>query len=208
MTGDILMMASDEQRHAHYCKLAATQGFHLHPSDIPNIPKDELLRMILPPGGVQRFQEWLKDNDKKGSLGGTLLFDAAHHVHAKGSTSGTDWPVNLRHGTVVAAHWEQDGKCSWKVACPFEYLVAMGFHMFPEMAHSWGLSPLHSVLSDYSAAHIQHLVGNGMHLVTQASFMLYTLSFITVRGSEVKVKSCKKRKVFRDGEEQGDLCSE
>ena len=45
------MMASDEERSIHYSNMMAKQGYFVRPSEIHKIPKDELLRMILPPGG-------------------------------------------------------------------------------------------------------------------------------------------------------------
>ena len=103
----------------------------MQPAEIPNIPKDELLRMILPPGGVQRFRDWLNHCNDLGCLGGTVFFDVDHNAGSKGSMCGSEWPVNLRHGTVVCARRSPEGSWDWDVACPFEHMASMGFHMFP-----------------------------------------------------------------------------
>ena len=79
---------------------------------------------------------------------------------------------------MVCARRPPEGSWEWEMACPFEFLASMGFHMFPKMADSFGMSPLHSVLSEYVAGQVHSLLGNGMHLVTQAPFMFYVLAFI------------------------------
>ena len=49
---------------------------------------EDVLRMVLPPGGVQRYREWLEQYDELSSLGGTMLFDVMHHP-GKGNAGGT-----------------------------------------------------------------------------------------------------------------------
>lgn len=137
--------------------------------------------MILPSGGVQRFKAWLADFETNGSLGGTLLFDVDQNSGTKGSTSGDDWPVNLRHGSIFAVKRVGDGKWDWRLGCPFECLAPMGFHMYPEMAGAWGVSPMREILGAFAANQIQGITGNGMHLAIQASWMLYVLSNIVVK---------------------------
>ena len=182
MSGDVFMMAPDSELHAGYARLAATRGFHIDPAHVQDVTQDELMRMILLPGGVQRFRGWLEDCEK-GSLGGTLLFDVDHNCNTKGSTSGSEWPVNLRHGSIFAARQVKAGVWQWRMGCPFEYLAAMGFHMYPGMSGAWGVSPLRGILEQYSAGQIQSLAGNGMHLVTQSAFMLYVLGNTVVKDS-------------------------
>lgn len=102
LSGDVFMMASDCELHTEYAALVANRCFRISPPEVEGIPKDELLRMILPLGGVQRFKGWRKEYESNGSLGGTLLFDADHLPGMSGSTSGSDWLVNLRHGSVFS----------------------------------------------------------------------------------------------------------
>ncbi len=118
--------------------------------------------------------------------------------------SGSEWPVNLRHGSIFAAKQVKEGVWQWRMGCPFEYLAAMGFHMYPDMSGSWGVSPLRGILEPYSAGQIQSLAGNGMHLVTQASFMLYVLSYTAVKDSD---KISTSLRSGRDGVLGDSLCS-
>lgn len=190
VSGDVFMLAQQSERHAEYCRLAAEKGHHITPDMIDTINPDELLRMILPPGGMQRYKAWMASFNENASLGGTMLFDSDHNADQKGSTAGTDWPVNLRHGKVFAAKKTQQG-CVWTLGLPFEHLSAMGFHMYPEMAGKWGLSVLHGLLQDLSPCQMQGLTGNGMHLVTQASWMMYVLSNVSAKNDKFDIAAPK-----------------
>ena len=92
--------------------------------------------------------------------------------------------MNLRHGSIFAARQVKAGVWQWRMGCPFEYLAAMGFHMYPDMSGAWGVSPLRGLLEQYGSGQIQSLAGNGMHLVTQSAFMLYVLGNTVVKDSD------------------------
>eukprot|EP00435_Cladocopium_sp_Y103_P031773 s3755_g8.t1 len=173
LNGDVVALASDDERLREYCLLALKQKNHLDPSVIGSIPKSDLLRLILPPGGVQRFYEWMDMAGFGSSLTGRYMFDCDHHPSSKGSSGGSDWPVNLRHGTVMAV--DASDPDSWKLMTPLEHFAAMGFLVYPELYEHFGRFPLTEFLKTYSGAQLKKFVGNGMHLVTQCAWMFYVL---------------------------------
>ena len=170
--GDIFALASDAERMQEYCTFALKQKNHLSAEELAAIPKDELLRLLLPPGGVQRFYEWM-DCAYDMALDGKIMFDVDHHPNTKGTSGGTNWPVNLRHGTVMAVN--SDDADSWKLMTAFEHFAAMGFLVFPELVNNFGEYPSKPFLQGFSSTQLKKFLGNGMHLVTQCAWMLYVL---------------------------------
>ncbi|CAK9029031.1 Uncharacterized protein (Fragment) [Durusdinium trenchii] len=167
------LMGWPHKRTEEYCMLARKQKNHLKPLDVYTTPKSDLLRLILPPGGVQRFTEWMEEASLASSLGGDFLFDIDHHPNTKGNSGGSDWPVNLRHGTVVAVNTQRPD--SWEIMTALEHFAAMGFLLFPEMQEDFGKSPMSEALEGLSSFQLKKFVGNGMHLVTQCAWMMYVL---------------------------------
>lgn len=172
LSGDIFALASDEERLSEYCEYALKQKNHLSPEKIGLTEKAELLRLLLPPGGVQRFYEWLECSSASGG-GGSFMFDLDHHPNSKGSSGGSDWPVNLRHGTVMTVQ-DHDAD-SWQLRTTFEHFAAMGFLVFPELCKHFDGYPLKSFLQTFSSSQLKRFLGNGMHLVTQCAWMFYVL---------------------------------
>ena len=198
-TGSVFMEAPENEVLAYYARLSRNQGHHLDAREIAKVPRDELLRMVLPPGGVQRFREWLQiinDGDCS-SLGGVSIFDLEHHPSSKGSSLGSDWPVALRHSNVARVQAlgkiprlpavgdsEGDfdiGGIDWRLAIPLENLAACGWHIYDGMSGSWGTTPMKQVLCQLSPFKLLSLVGNGMHLATQSSWLFYVLSLVEMR---------------------------
>ena len=104
-----------------------------------------------------------------------MLFDADHHI-TFASACGAEWPVSLRHGCVFLTRKDVAGNWTWQLACDFEYLAAMGFHIYPEVAATWGITPMQDILQQLPPRALRQLLGNGMHLTTQSSWMFYVLA--------------------------------
>ena len=186
LNGDVFALASDEERFREYCFMALKQKNYLEPSDIGSIGKNELLRLMLPPGGVQRFNEWMDIAYSGSSLMGRYMFDCDHHPSSKGSSGGSDWPVNLRHGTVMAV--DANNRDSWKLMTPFEHFAAMGFLVFPDLYENFGRFPLTDFLKTFSASQLKKFLGNGMHLVTQCAWMFYVLGNTSLKDRRAGVE--------------------
>ena len=85
-SGDLFCVAPPEDVQREYCLLAKKHGQFLDHQSVQTLSKAELLRAMLPPGGVQRFHEWVQAGREQSlqSLGGTFLFDADHHPTLRG----------------------------------------------------------------------------------------------------------------------------
>jgi hypothetical protein len=184
VAGDVLIASPREDELKEMVRLAAAQGYHVTAQELDTVDEDELLRMMFPPGGVQRFKEWMAKFSNQAEGSHTLLFDMDHHPDTRGTTAGEDRPVNLRHGTLIAAKRDQGGAVKWRLATGLDFLTAMGFHAFPQVAGQWGLSPMMPILSHLKNNQLHSLIGNGMHLVTQATWMVYVLSNVSKRHLE------------------------
>ena len=128
-TGDIFCMSTEAELLEEYRFLAERQKNILSVEDIANMKHRELLRAVLPPGGVQRFDEWLQHGFEQGleSLGGSFFFDVDHHP-IKGATGSPLMPVSLRHATMCRVNNFLPE--SWRVITAKEQLAAMGFIAF------------------------------------------------------------------------------
>jgi hypothetical protein len=175
MRGADLFTATDSERYERYCSMAAGRKFKLTMQDMGRVSKDDLLEMILPPGGIERLREWQEWRGNNFSGDEKVVCDLDHHPASK-CTGGTDWPVQLTHGTVVLIG---SGKDDWKMATGLEHLGALGLHVHSTVDTSlFGRSPLVDILSKLEARQQKLLAGNGMHLLTQCAWMLYCFSNI------------------------------
>ena len=188
LTGSVFAMASDSEVRSEYLRMARKQRHHLSSVDLDRMSSSELLRHIVPPGAVQRYQEWLAHAEKNnlGSLGGVLMVDIDHHPETKGLSAGSDFPLNLRHGTVLCiegAEGGREGSETWRMMLAPEHLSAMGFHVYDDMCADFPRSNTVEVLQSLATPEqMKSLLGNGQHLATQASWMCYVLAH-TVRRS-------------------------
>lgn len=184
MDGALLMQSSDEERFEEYAKMARVQRYFFDPIEIQHMKNDfELLTSLLPPGGVQRYRAWLQCLNESFE-GNSALFDVDHHPKT-GSSPGNDWPVNLRHGTIVAVTRGTNGDfnpLSWKIATSKEHLSSLGFHLFGgggKDLKSFGVSKMAPLFDGLTMAGRKALTGNGMHLVTQGSWMFFVLGHMS-----------------------------
>ena len=177
LSGDVFCMAPEQDVRNEYVMLARRQKNYITARQAQSEHPMNLLRMLVPPGGVQRFHEWLQAGQQQqlSSIGGAFLFDADYRPNTKGSMGGSDMPVSLRHGTVMAVKGYQPS--TWRILLAAEHMAAMGFHMFPQM-HGEGrykISSMRDIISWMPPQRVKCLLGNGMHLATQGAWMLYVL---------------------------------
>ena len=85
-----------------------------------------LLQKILPPGSVQRYQDWCEFFDEKYPDERFAICDTEHHVN-KGSTGGVYMPTLLTHGSFMLIDRQEK---TWKIATDVELMLALGFHTF------------------------------------------------------------------------------
>eukprot|EP00971_Amphidinium_carterae_P352843 6492749-Amphidinium_carterae.7 len=168
LEGADLMVASDAERWSVYRSMAAGRKNRLPEfgsAGASALSEADLLTAMLPPGAVQRMAEWRAHVDGSVLLRGmrTVMVDIDHHPGSRGCQEGPDWPVQLRHSTIVAL--QQAG--GWKLATPTEHYYAMGWHAESEML---------KVVQEQSGSHMKVLCGNSMHLFVQGTFMTYVMS--------------------------------
>lgn len=174
LAGQDLFVSTDSERKRMYMQMAMARKNAVSESSMDNIDQARLMQLIFPPGCITRMAEWRAYFERALPEKQFGVCDVEHHPHTKGSCGGTDWPVQLTHGSVVAVGI-QDG--SWRLATPAEHLGALGFLAFDDLAEDkYRKSPLVDILLALSPTEVKVLCGNSMHLVTQAAFMVYTLS--------------------------------
>ena len=105
-----------------------------------------------------------------------MMCDLDHWPNSKGCTHGPDWPVQLTRGTVAALGLDPADQSSWRIATAKEHLGAQGFALHPGHCDLFGVMQIASILEGFTPRQLKLLSGNGMHLVTQASFMCYILA--------------------------------
>ena len=174
LTGDVFFQAPAELRAQEYSELARGRKFQVTPEDALEFGAcgmSRLFEFMLPPGAMLRLQQYQALRAEHPAE--VFIADVDHNANSKGSSAGTVWPVQLTHGTVVviAANIEDS-----RVAVGLEHFAAMGFNIFPPQGCALPRSPLYGVLQDLTHRQKKYLAGNGMHLATQAAWMLYILS--------------------------------
>lgn len=177
-TGEVLMCASDQDVQSEYIELARRQQFIITPDALEGLQPLDLLPMILPPGNVMRFNEWHEFRQRSSQPHEVFITDTDHRLGTRGGNSGRDWPVQLRHGSIMLIPHDAT---QWRLATSWEHLAAQGFNLLPgaitegnpksKMAPIFAKLPLH---------HRKHLSGNAMHLCTQGAFMMYCLSRLDI----------------------------
>ena len=188
LSGEAFCLANPAQINDELLHFAKRQHNHLTLEALTHTDPMELLRMILPPGGVQRFHEWLSWGQSRGlsSLGGQYFFDCDHHAGQRGQSSGSFLPVNLRHGMVMKV--EQFQPQSWRLLLGLEHLAMMGFHVFPQqLSEYFGESEVVAAMRGLTPGQVKKLVGNGMHLATQACWMMWVMAHTLPRSQFEKL---------------------
>ena len=94
--------------------------------------------------------------------------------------------ITLRHGNVFMVQRTLEGEWKLQLACDFEYLQALGFHVYPEACACHGVTDLLTILGTMAKTAMREMVGNGMHLVTQASWMYFRAGELGSQGAQVR----------------------
>ena len=159
--------------------MAAKLKNNLQVEDVDKLTSAELLTAILPPGGVARFQEWREFKEAAGMKDEIMITDLEHHPGSKGHSAGKDWPVLMRNSCILMLG-AGDADRNWKIATPLEYAFAMGFHVYEHSPRSFPLTEWMEISKSNASTRLKHAMGNGMSLITQASWMVYVLSNVVL----------------------------
>jgi len=165
------LAATTEEIHEEYVTLARRRSFAIDKNTIGQLSPENLLEMIVPPGCVLRLKEWQQHRQEHG-LSGPFMCDIEHHAGGKGTTAGSDWPVQLTHGHVMSI--SEAG--AWRLALGTEHFSALGFRMHLSPDSKLPVTKLKPILGGLAPAQQKLLAGNGMHLVTQCAWQMYVLS--------------------------------
>ena len=181
ITATALLVDSDDNRWEMYLRIANKRGekrgrvFTM--KQLKRLQPWQLLTFIQPPGACARLAEWYDYMEQHHPMqpGEAFFCDIDHHPGTR-STGGKEFPSQLTHGTVLAIFGRED----WKMCTPKEHMAALGFHALPRHCHAFPECPVVSVLDrlNIEDADVKHLCGNGMHLQTQAAWMIYIISNI------------------------------
>ena len=134
----------------------------------------DLLPMILAPGVIARMMEYHRYRLAKGFPEKVFIADLEQTLGSRGASCGLDLPVLLTHGQImnIPADISQ-----WRLACSMEHLLAQGFHTLDNVTSTANpISKMLRIFESLSIANRKQLSGNGMHLGTQGSWMMYCLS--------------------------------
>ena len=131
----------------------------------------ELLNSMLPPGASQRLAQYEKMREEKQSIeDGCFICDVNQWPSSGCSASGPFFPCQLTHATCISFN-------HMRPAVGLEYLLAQGFHVFPEV-HGGKAASVLPILDDWKTEKIIALSGNSMSLPAMAAWVVYVLSNI------------------------------
>ena len=170
MTGDAFFVAPEQM-------IRADVGSRLHKrgqnTDLgPNFAVSmELLYSMLPPGACQRLAQYDVMRAEKQSIeDGCFICDVNQWPSSGCSGAGPFFPCQLTHQTCVSFN-------HMRPAVGLEYLLAQGFHVFPE-AHGGKPAAVLPILKEWKTEKVIALSGNSMSLPAIAAWVVYVLSNI------------------------------
>ena len=173
LDGNVFLLAPPSEVRAWYAKKLLARGIHV--DDIEGLSIPNVLRDILPPGARQRltkYEEMVKQSpatsSSSGSGTGAFLADVEHWPGVA-IGRGSDFPCQLKHGTVVSLSGSPDGR---RVFMGSEHLAALGWHMFDSTSTRF-TSHMKDILSKFPGHAQKAFSGNGMSLPALAAFSLY-----------------------------------
>ena len=182
-SAEIFMRESSVKRNEDLSRMAAIQKYILTPEEIAQLPNDELIEYVNPPGALQRLEQWeAKYAPSAASFPGAYFFNFMRHPKYARAGSWSSFPT-LETNTMIASVLPGKGTT---IATGTEYFASLGFHMFEPSGDGWGLFG-QSKIAPYileSAPHLQRgIAGNGMNLLAQAAWIYYVLGHVVnVRG--------------------------
>lgn len=165
---------SEESEFEYLKELALIQNNHLTIDSIRRTPRSELLDLIFPPGAAARVRDWIKLCIEKETP--FIFCDVDNHCDFKASYSATELPVLLRHSTVMMITPDAD---DWRILTGMDHVAGLGFHTTTSTTGDYGMEPVVSILQSLKTCQVKALAGNGMHLCTQSSWMLYVLGNVS-----------------------------
>ena len=173
-SGSELLCATDEERFEYYAQLAMTQRNCLTVECMRDMPKHELLSMVLPPGAVKNKNDWQQHHSEFASPGGIMMVDADQGYGTRGASAGSDFPVQLKHGHIFEL---REDPAAWRLSTGMEHFNALGFQVSSESIPS-ARSKMVKFLKCLHPHQQKLLAGNSMHIETMSSWMLYVLGNI------------------------------
>ena len=183
LSGDVLFLATPEQRACHYKEMAKQQrNFKASQKAWEELSDQELLASTLSPGQQQRAQKYLAARERMEGPNGSYLFDVEHHLEAR-NMGGPLWPCLLTHGCVVSA--PRRGRL--RIATPAEHLGAQGLHVLPAACEDNAQSPLAPILLKLKGHQMKQLSGRGVHVAVLAAWMTYILSNIVPKSKTMPI---------------------
>ena len=181
--GDIYLQAPPHKVLAVYKQGLEKQKEYIDASHISVYGKG-ILQSILSPGHLTRLREYTNIYEEKRSKADdcqsrtAYLCDCDHWPNTPGDTSGSLFPVQLKHGCVYS-HSKR------RLALASEHLAAQGWHVLDIHPDSRFCSPLLPMFEELGERKVKLLSGNGMSLPCIAAWFLYCLS------NTVRVESSK-----------------
>ncbi|CAE7249881.1 unnamed protein product [Symbiodinium sp. CCMP2592] len=185
-TGELLMLASDEERIREMTAIAVGRKNNVSTEAVAELVEkrdmDQLACLLFPPGGVRRLAEWQDVFLEKKAEAPRLRAFLCDVDHAVGPCGGELWPTQLTHGSIISFQQGDEGggsKPPWRLATSREHLSALGWRMHGG-SNLFPVSHMATVLQnlELTPAQVKVLAGNSMHLRTQMAFMLYALGQI------------------------------
>ena len=145
------------------CRLEK-RGHLFKPEDFP--VTRELLYAMLPPGAAQRLDAHEKQREgKEGIETGAYLVDVNQWPDSGCSAAGPYWPCQSTRATAISFN-------HGRAAVGLEYLLAQGFHVFPEI-HGGRPAQILPLVEGLKTDKIIALSGNSMSLPAFTAWMAY-----------------------------------
>ena len=123
---------------------------------------------ILPPGAVQRLEQYISMIEGKEGIGGAYICDTDQWPMAGKSSPGPWFPCQLTHGTIVSP----------LLGRPFlgmEHIAARGFHVYESTSSAYK-SDMSQVLNTLSENELRMLSGNAMSLPAWGAWVFYVFT--------------------------------
>ena len=158
-----------------YRERADNYGYSLTKEEIEAMSADARADVTLAPyhyNNLQEHREWAAT--KFNCVADRIYVDLEQQTGY--STVGRDIPALAQRSVIASVNLDNDRK-EWRVASGEEHLAMQGMHMFAGYPHSKLASHLRR-LDDHEQ---RRVAGNGMHLATQSSFMIWILANVSAK---------------------------
>ncbi|CAE7251503.1 unnamed protein product [Symbiodinium sp. CCMP2456] len=126
-----------------------------------------LLRAVLPPGQLQRAEQYDAEKSKHAGLDGTMFCDVEHWLHSPGPDCGPMLPCLLTHGTILELS-------RYRFVMPSERFLSLGFHSIAGLSDTYAW-PLADFVLAQSERTVKHQAGNSQSLPAILAWHCYVL---------------------------------